>query len=152
VTGNGQGGPVPVSEHVAGGLLASPRAGQKDAPRQTAGRTGLPGDEREAPAEEASPTISFDGRLHVIAYRATLDVPGELAWFAAQLLLAEHHRRGTPAGAGRCRASGRRFWGCAGSATAPPAMLSPVTTASPAPPPTGTRKSSSRCRRTRPRR
>jgi len=34
----------------------------------------------------------------VIAYRATLDVPRELAWFAAQLLLAERHRRGTPRG------------------------------------------------------
>jgi hypothetical protein len=34
----------------------------------------------------------------VIAYRATLDVPRELAWFAAQLLLAERHRRVTPRG------------------------------------------------------
>jgi hypothetical protein len=34
----------------------------------------------------------------VIAYRATLDVPRELAWFAAKLLLAERHRRGTPRG------------------------------------------------------
>ena len=38
------------------------------------------------------------GRLHVIAYRATLDVPRELAWFVAKLLLAERHRRGTPRG------------------------------------------------------
>jgi hypothetical protein len=34
----------------------------------------------------------------VIAYRATLDVPAELAQFAARLLLAERHRRGTPRG------------------------------------------------------
>jgi hypothetical protein len=34
----------------------------------------------------------------VIAYRATLDVPRELVWFVAKLLLAERHRRGTPAG------------------------------------------------------
>jgi hypothetical protein len=34
----------------------------------------------------------------VIAYRATLDVPRELAWFAAELLLAERRRRGTPRG------------------------------------------------------
>jgi hypothetical protein len=34
----------------------------------------------------------------VIAYRATLDVPRELAQFAARLLLAERHRRGTPRG------------------------------------------------------
>jgi hypothetical protein len=34
----------------------------------------------------------------VIAYRATLDVPRELAWFVAKLLLAERHRRGTPRG------------------------------------------------------
>jgi hypothetical protein len=29
------------------------------------------------------------GGLHVIAYRATLDVPRELAWFVAKMLLAE---------------------------------------------------------------
>jgi DDE superfamily endonuclease len=34
----------------------------------------------------------------VIAYRATLDVPRELAWFAAKLLLAERRHRGTPRG------------------------------------------------------
>jgi hypothetical protein len=34
----------------------------------------------------------------VIAYRATLDVPRELVWFVAKLLLAERHRRGTPKG------------------------------------------------------
>jgi hypothetical protein len=34
----------------------------------------------------------------VIAYRATLDVPRELAWFVAKLLLAERRRRGTPRG------------------------------------------------------
>jgi DDE superfamily endonuclease len=34
----------------------------------------------------------------VIACRATLDVPRELAWFVAKLLLAERRRRGTPRG------------------------------------------------------
>jgi hypothetical protein len=34
----------------------------------------------------------------VIAYRATLDVPRELAQFVAKLLLTERHRRGTPKG------------------------------------------------------
>jgi DDE superfamily endonuclease len=34
----------------------------------------------------------------VIGYRATLDVPRELAWFVARLLLAERHQRGTPCG------------------------------------------------------
>ncbi len=38
------------------------------------------------------------GRLHVIAYRATLDVPRELAQFVAKLLAAERRRRGTPRG------------------------------------------------------
>jgi hypothetical protein len=32
----------------------------------------------------------------VIAYRAPLDVPRELAWFVARLLPAERRRRGTP--------------------------------------------------------
>jgi hypothetical protein len=34
----------------------------------------------------------------VIVYRATLDVPGELAQFTAKLLAAERRRRGTPRG------------------------------------------------------
>jgi hypothetical protein len=34
----------------------------------------------------------------VIIYRATLDVPRELVWFVAKLLLAERRRRGTPRG------------------------------------------------------
>jgi hypothetical protein len=34
----------------------------------------------------------------VIAYRATVDVSRELAWFVAKLLLAERRRRGTPRG------------------------------------------------------
>jgi hypothetical protein len=32
----------------------------------------------------------------VIAYRATLDVPGKLVQFVAKLLAAERRRRGTP--------------------------------------------------------
>ena len=47
---------------------------------------------------EVSPKITYDGRLHVIAYRATLDVPREVAWFLAKLLAAERQRRGTPRG------------------------------------------------------
>ena len=34
----------------------------------------------------------------MIAYRATLDVPRELAQFVAKLLLAERRRHGTPEG------------------------------------------------------
>ena len=34
----------------------------------------------------------------MIGYRATLDVPRELAWFVGRLLLAERHQRGTPCG------------------------------------------------------
>ena len=34
----------------------------------------------------------------MIGYRATLDVSRELAWFVANLLLAERRRRGTPKG------------------------------------------------------
>ena len=34
----------------------------------------------------------------MIAYRATVDVSRELAWFVAKLLLAERRRRGTPRG------------------------------------------------------
>jgi len=34
----------------------------------------------------------------VIAYRATLDVPGEVVWPVAKLLAAERRRRGTPRG------------------------------------------------------
>jgi hypothetical protein len=34
----------------------------------------------------------------VIAYRATLDIPGELVQFGAKLLWAERRRRGTPRG------------------------------------------------------
>jgi hypothetical protein len=48
--------------------------------------------------EEVSPKITFYGRLRGIAYRATLGVPRELAWFVAKLLLAERQRRCTPRG------------------------------------------------------
>src|SRR5215468_9643910 len=65
---------------------------------QTRGRTGLPGNGRGAPVKEVSPKITFYGRLHVIAHRATLDVPRELVQFTAKLLAAERRRRGTPAG------------------------------------------------------
>src|SRR5258707_11475666 len=47
---------------------------------------------------EVSPKIPFYGRLHVIAYRATPDVPREVAWFLAKLLAAERQRRGPPRG------------------------------------------------------
>ena len=42
--------------------------------------------------------ISTGMGLHVIAYRATLDVPRELAQFVGRLLLVERRRRGTPNG------------------------------------------------------
>jgi len=42
--------------------------------------------------------LTFYGRLHVIVYRATLDVPRELVWFVAKLLMAERRRRCTPRG------------------------------------------------------
>ena len=47
---------------------------------------------------EVSPEITFYGRLHVITYRATLDIPREVVWFLAKLLAAERQRRGTPRG------------------------------------------------------
>jgi hypothetical protein len=43
-------------------------------------------------------SMTCDRQRRVIAYRATLDVPRELAWFVAKLLQAERHRRGTPRG------------------------------------------------------
>ena len=42
----------------------------------------------------------LDAVQHVIAYRATLDVPREVVWSVAKLLAAERRRRGTPRGAG----------------------------------------------------
>jgi hypothetical protein len=42
--------------------------------------------------------IDFCGGLHVISYRATLDVPRELVQFTAKLLAAERRHRGTPHG------------------------------------------------------
>ena len=46
--------------------------------------------------EEVSPKIiSLPVRLHVIAYRAMLDVPRELAQYVGRLLAAERRRRGT---------------------------------------------------------
>jgi len=73
----------------------------------------------------------------VIAYRAALDVPRELAQFTARLLAAERRRRGTP----RDSRALTCFWQAVlglRSATAPPPMRSPVTTASRKLPPTGT--------------
>jgi hypothetical protein len=55
--------------------------------------------------------ITFTGRLHVIIYRATLDVPRELSQFVAGLLLAERRRRGHTTrqpGAGLLLADGAR--------------------------------------------
>ena len=53
---------------------------------------------RGAPGRRGLTKITFYGRLHVIVYRAARDVPTELAWFVAKLLLAERRRRGTPRG------------------------------------------------------
>jgi len=66
----------------------------------------LPGNRRGAPVEEVSPKIDFYGRAHVIAYRATLDVPGELARSVAKLLAAEWRRRGAPRGLGALDGAG----------------------------------------------
>jgi len=47
----------------------------------------------------------------VIAYRATLDVPRELAQFVAKLLAAERRRRGTPRGSGALTCFGQAVLG-----------------------------------------
>jgi DDE superfamily endonuclease len=52
----------------------------------------------QSPAERLTTRSASHGRLHVIACRATLDVPRELAQFTARLLAAERRRRGTPRG------------------------------------------------------
>jgi hypothetical protein len=51
------------------------------------------------PQKKSHHKIAFYRRLHVIAYRATLDVPGELVQFVAELLWTERRRRGGRAGA-----------------------------------------------------
>ena len=58
----------------------------------------------------------------MIVYRAILDVPRELVWFVAEMLLAERRRRGTPGGRRALSCFCRRCWACRGSATAPPWM------------------------------
>ena len=63
----------------------------------------------------------------MIVYRATLDVPRELAWFVAKLLLAERRRRGTPGSmhdltCAREHALGAR---CAAAAAGLPALADP---------------------------
>jgi hypothetical protein len=77
---------------------------------------------------EVSPKITFYGRLHVIAYRATHDVPREVVWFLAKLLAAERQRRGTPRGSRALTCFWQAVLGCGGSATAPPLMRWPVNT------------------------
>ena len=74
----------------------------------------------------------------MIAHRATLDVPRELAQFLARLLAAERRGRGTPKGSRALTCFWQAVLGCAGSATAPRLMRLPVTTASRGPPPTAT--------------
>ena len=74
----------------------------------------------------------------MIAYRATVDVSRELAWFVAKLLLAERRRRGTP----RSSRALTCFWQAVlglrwfRDRTCPDALA--VTTASRGPPLTGT--------------
>jgi hypothetical protein len=51
-----------------------------------------------SPSRRGLTTRSPSLELHVIAYRATLDVPRELVLFTSKLLAAERHRRGTPKG------------------------------------------------------
>jgi hypothetical protein len=69
---------------------------------QTRGGSGLPLYGRGAPVEEVSPQDRLlpEG-LHVIAYRATLDVPRELVLFVARLLRAEPAAVARLPGAGR---------------------------------------------------
>src|ERR1700751_2634725 len=61
-----------------------------------------------AQVEEVLPQISSAPGLHLIPYRATLDVSAELVRYLAQLLAAERRRRGTRPGVGSFRAVTRR--------------------------------------------
>ena len=65
----------------------------------------------------------------MIAYRATVDVPRELAQFTAKLLTAERRRRGTPKGSRALTCFWQAVLG-SGSATGPLPTHWPVTTAS----------------------
>jgi hypothetical protein len=76
------------------GLILPGRDSQADTRTNRAGRRWAWSPGRRGLTTRSAST----GRLHVIAYRATLDVPRELVWFAARLLLAERRRRGTPRG------------------------------------------------------
>jgi hypothetical protein len=73
-------------------------AARSAAPGQPRGRTGLPGHGPGASVEEVSPQITLTGRLHVIAYRATLtcDVP------ARRMLTAATSRHCSPRTGSRC--------------------------------------------------
>ena len=55
-------------------------------------------------------------RLHVIAYRATLDVPRELVQFVAALLAEERRRRGIPRASRALSATGHAASGCCAAA------------------------------------
>jgi len=52
----------------------------------------------ESPVEDVSPKKIFTEGLHVIAYRAMLDVPRELVGYVSRLLAAERRARGTRRG------------------------------------------------------
>ncbi|WAL67748.1 hypothetical protein ORV05_08225 [Amycolatopsis cynarae] len=52
----------------------------------------------ESLVEDVSPKKIFTEGFHVIAYRAMLDVPRELALYVSRLLRAERRRRGTRRG------------------------------------------------------
>jgi hypothetical protein len=85
------------------------------------------------------------GRLDVIAYRATLDVPRELAWFVAKLLLAERRRRGTPRGSRALSCFWQAVMGLRWFRDRTTADALARDLASPGPPPTGTSMRSSSC-------
>jgi hypothetical protein len=69
--------------------------------RLARGGAGLPGNGREPREKRSQHKIILSWRLRVIACRAALGVPGELAQFVAGLRLTERRRRGSARG---CRA------------------------------------------------
>ena len=61
------------------------------------GRAGRARKGRGALVEEVLPQILSSPGLHLIPYRAMLDVPAELVRYLSRLLAAERRRRATPA-------------------------------------------------------
>ena len=74
----------------------------------------------------------------MIAYRATVDVPRELAQFTAKLLAAERRRRGTPRGSRALTCFWQAVLGLRWFRDRTAPMRWPAITASRGPPPTAT--------------